>query len=47
MNSEMKVAIVGAGVAGLVAAIELEKAGIAATIYESTDKVGGRVKNRL
>jgi protoporphyrinogen oxidase len=44
MNSEMKVAIVGAGVAGLVAAIELEKAGIAAAIYESTDKVGGRVK---
>lgn len=37
--------IIGAGVSGLVAAIELEKAGYAPTIIEATDRVGGRVKS--
>ena len=37
--------IIGAGVAGLVAAIELEKAGYTPTILEATDRVGGRVKS--
>jgi protoporphyrinogen oxidase len=36
--------IIGAGVSGLVAAIELEKAGFTPTIFEATDRVGGRVK---
>lgn len=36
------VAIVGAGVAGLVAAYELRQAGWTVTIYEATDRYGGR-----
>jgi len=42
--ADHKVIIVGAGVAGLVAAIELEKQNIAPLIVEGTDRVGGRVK---
>jgi len=37
--------IIGAGISGLVAAIELEKAGFAPLILEATDCVGGRVKS--
>jgi len=37
--------IIGAGISGLVAAIELEKAGFAPLILEATDSVGGRVKS--
>ncbi len=36
--------IIGAGIAGLIAAIELEKAGFTPTIIEASDRVGGRVK---
>ncbi len=37
--------IIGAGISGLVAAIELEKAGFTPLILEATDCVGGRVKS--
>jgi monoamine oxidase len=42
-NSEMRVAIIGAGIAGLNAAYQLKKAGISATIYEARSRVGGRM----
>ncbi len=38
-----RVAIVGAGIAGLVTALRLQDAGIAATIYESSSRIGGRM----
>lgn len=38
----MKVAIVGAGVSGLAVAWRLEKAGVPATVFEKSSKVGGR-----
>lgn len=37
--------IIGAGISGLVAAIELEKAGFTPMIIEATDGIGGRVKS--
>lgn len=44
MSKKTKIAIVGAGVSGLIAAINLEKHGYSPTIYEASDRVGGRVK---
>ena len=41
---DQKIYIIGAGLSGLVAAIELEKAGFSPIILESSDKVGGRMK---
>lgn len=41
---ERKIGIIGAGIAGLVAAIELERAGLSPTVFEASDRVGGRVK---
>src|SRR5581483_2641293 len=38
-----RIAIVGAGIAGLVAAMRLRDAGIDSTIYESSLRVGGRM----
>ncbi len=40
-----KIAIVGAGVAGLNAALTLRDAGVAATLYESDDHFGGRIQS--
>lgn len=42
--NEQKIYIIGAGLSGLVAALELEKAGYSPIILESTDRVGGRMK---
>ena len=43
MDSPIKVAVLGAGVSGLVAAIELEQRGFSPIIYESSAHVGGRL----
>jgi monoamine oxidase len=42
-KSQPRIAVIGAGLAGLTAAFYLEKAGLEAEIYESSDRVGGRV----
>lgn len=42
---QAKVAILGGGLAGLVAADRLATAGIAATLYEASDRLGGRQKS--
>ncbi len=39
-----RVAVVGGGIAGLSAAWELEQAGVAVTIIESSDEVGGKLR---
>jgi len=41
------IAIIGAGVSGLIAAITLEEQGYSPTIYEASDRVGGRVKTDI
>jgi len=41
---DQKVIIIGAGIAGLTSAIELEKAGFKPTILEASENIGGRVK---
>ncbi len=46
-KKDWKIAIVGAGVSGLVAALELEREGYAPVIYEKSDRVGGRVKTDI
>ncbi|MGB8907642.1 MAG: NAD(P)/FAD-dependent oxidoreductase [Candidatus Cybelea sp.] len=38
-----RIAIVGAGIAGLVTAMHLSDAGIGSTVYESSSRVGGRM----
>jgi monoamine oxidase len=43
MANEADVAVVGAGLAGLVAARELQSAGLNAVVFEARDRVGGRV----
>src|SRR5664279_1191150 len=39
----MRVAVVGAGLAGLACAVDLVRADIDVTVYEARDRVGGRV----
>jgi len=38
-----RVAIVGAGIAGLTAALHLQDAGIPSTVYEASNRIGGRM----
>lgn len=42
-----KVAVVGAGISGLTAAIYLERSGLKVTVFEASDRVGGRVTTDL
>ncbi|MCX2729639.1 NAD(P)/FAD-dependent oxidoreductase [Saccharopolyspora sp. NFXS83] len=42
MSTELDVAVVGAGMAGLAAATELSRSGLDVRVYESSDHVGGR-----
>jgi monoamine oxidase len=42
-SSTPGVAIVGAGIAGLNAALTLQDKGIASTVYEASDRIGGRM----
>jgi len=41
---EQSVHIVGGGISGIIAALELESAGLKPTIYEKEDQLGGRVR---
>ncbi|MFC3414933.1 NAD(P)/FAD-dependent oxidoreductase [Algoriphagus hitonicola] len=41
---EDKIYIIGAGISGLIAALELERAGYSPVILEASDRVGGRMK---
>jgi len=45
--SDKKVAVIGAGLAGLSAAITLQDAGIEVEVFESSDRAGGRVATDL
>ena len=38
------IAILGGGISGIIAALELESRGVFPTLYESSDRLGGRVK---
>jgi hypothetical protein len=38
------IAILGGGISGIIAALELESKGVFPTLYESSDRLGGRVK---
>jgi protoporphyrinogen oxidase len=42
-----KIYIIGAGVSGLIAALELEKRGLSPIILEGSDAIGGRVKTDI
>lgn len=42
-RSTARIAIVGGGIAGLSAAMTLQDRGIASTVYEASDRVGGRM----
>ena len=45
MASECTAIVVGAGVAGLVCAVELERAGQRVLVVQKAGKVGGRVRS--
>jgi protoporphyrinogen oxidase len=44
---DRNVYIIGAGISGLVAAIELENAGFSPVILEGSDRIGGRIKTDI
>jgi len=42
-DKQARIAIVGAGIAGLHAALVLQDAGFSCTVYEAADRIGGRI----
>ena len=42
-SSQARIAIVGAGISGLTAALTLKDKGLAATVYEASPRIGGRM----
>jgi len=38
-----RIAIVGAGIAGLTAALTLQDAGLSCSVYEASNRIGGRM----
>lgn len=46
-KTDKKVVVIGAGMAGLNAAYQLSKAGIAATVYEGSHRLGGRILTHM
>lgn len=42
-NGEVKIAVVGGGIAGLTAAYHLRRAGYLSTVYEASNRTGGRM----
>jgi protoporphyrinogen oxidase len=47
MNVDKKITIIGAGISGLITAIELERLGFNPIVIEASDRVGGRVKTDI
>lgn len=47
LDASSRIAIVGAGLAGLTAAFTLAQRGVASTVYERSHRVGGRVHSNL
>lgn len=45
MQEKPKMAIVGGGISGLVQALEAEKAGYQVTVFEETNRFGGKIEN--
>lgn len=45
LGNRPSVAIVGGGITGLTAAFELQRQGVAVTLYEATDRVGGAIRS--
>jgi monoamine oxidase len=43
MDRKLEIIVIGAGAAGLMAALELLKAGHAVTILEARERTGGRI----
>ena len=46
MNKHKKIAVIGAGIAGLSCAYELQKAGHNVTVFEKESYIGGRMATR-